>query len=213
MPYRTTEKTRQRKDAKRTAMMQAAVRVFAEKGYHAATVRDIVEAAEVAVGTFYFYFPDKESLFVHLFEETSAFLLRAVQQGLAARAPLPQQLESGIQAYVNVALYEPAVVQVLLVSGPGSVPALASKRAEFREKLIRAWQRPLGGAVDQGQIPPQNTRRVAEALVGAFDEAIIHLLSGPAPEREAPAAVRDLALFASRAVGYRPDTAGQTSAP
>ena len=35
MPYRSTEKTRLKKDAKRTAMMQAAVRVFADKGYHA----------------------------------------------------------------------------------------------------------------------------------------------------------------------------------
>ena len=42
--------------------MQSAVRVFAEKGYHSATVRDIVAAADVAVGTFYFYFPDKETL-------------------------------------------------------------------------------------------------------------------------------------------------------
>ena len=85
MPYRSTDKTRQKKDAKRTAMMQAAVRVFAEKGYHAATVRDIVSEADVAVGTFYFYFPDKETLFGHLFEETAAFLLQAIEQGLRQR--------------------------------------------------------------------------------------------------------------------------------
>jgi AcrR family transcriptional regulator len=66
MPYRSTEGTRKKKDAKRTAMMQAAVRVFADKGYHAATIRDIVAAADVAVGTFYYYFPDKETLFVYL---------------------------------------------------------------------------------------------------------------------------------------------------
>lgn len=48
MTYRSTERTRKKKDAKRTALMQAAIRVFAEKGYHAATVRDIVSAADVA---------------------------------------------------------------------------------------------------------------------------------------------------------------------
>ena len=41
MPYRSSDKTRQKKDAKRTAMMQAAVRVFAEKGYYAATIREM----------------------------------------------------------------------------------------------------------------------------------------------------------------------------
>ena len=79
MPYQSSDKTRQKKDAKRTAMMQAAVRVFSAKGYHAATIRDIVSEAEVAVGTFYFYFPDKETLFVHLYEETAQFLLQAIQ--------------------------------------------------------------------------------------------------------------------------------------
>lgn len=142
MPYRSTEKTRLKKDAKRTAMMQAAVRVFADKGYHAATVRDIVNEADVAIGTFYFYFPDKETLFVHLFEETAAFLLQAIEQAINSRPSLPAQLEAAIQAYINVAFYEPAVVQLLLVGGVGSVPSLAERRAEYREKLIRVWQRP-----------------------------------------------------------------------
>jgi AcrR family transcriptional regulator len=77
MPYRSTDHTRQKKDAKRTAMMQAAMRVFAERGYHTATIRDVVSEADVAIGTFYFYFPDKETLFVHLYEETADFLLQA----------------------------------------------------------------------------------------------------------------------------------------
>ncbi|MBK8431408.1 MAG: helix-turn-helix transcriptional regulator [Chloroflexi bacterium] len=65
MSYQTSDKTRQRKDAKRTAMMQAAVRVFADKGYYAATVRDI---AGCGGGHWHvlLYFPDKETLFVYL---------------------------------------------------------------------------------------------------------------------------------------------------
>ena len=92
MPYRSTDKTRSKKDARRTDMMQAAVRVFAEKGYYAATVRDIVAAANVSVGTFYFYFPDKETLFVHLYEETADFLLQSLQQAANSRRTLPEQV-------------------------------------------------------------------------------------------------------------------------
>lgn len=202
MPYRSTDTTRRKKDAKRTAMMQAAVRVFAEKGYHAATVRDIVREANVAIGTFYFYFPDKETLFVHLFEETAAFLLQAIEQALNSRGTLPAQLEAAIQAYINVAFYEPAVVQLLLVGGMGSVPSLAERRAEYREKLIRAWQRPLLAALEQKQIEPQNPRRTAEALVGAFDEMIFHLLASSQNEREGQLAVADMVQFGLRATGY-----------
>ena len=202
MPYQSSDKTRQKKDAKRAAMMQASVRVFAEKGYHAATIRDIVQEANVAVGTFYFYFPDKETLFVHLYEETAQFLLQAIQQGVQSRTTFPHQISAGLQAYINIAIYEPAIVQLLLVGGVGAVPSLAAKRAEFRESSINLWQRPLDNALDSTLIVPQNTRRVAEALAGAFDEVVLNLLNNPEPESEASAALQDLIDFTLRSVAY-----------
>ena len=202
MAYRSTEKTRQKKDAKRTALMQTAVRVFAEKGYHAATVRDIVQEADVAIGTFYFYFPDKETLFVFLYEETADFLLQTLQQALNKQSDLQKQVGAIIQAYVNIALYEPAVVHLLLVGGVGAMPSLLSRRAKFREGLVTMWQRPLDKATDEELLPLQNTRRLAEALTGACDEVVLHLLTQPRREAEAPAAVRDLSVFCLRAMGY-----------
>jgi AcrR family transcriptional regulator len=203
MAYRSSEKTRQKKDAKRTAMMQAAVQVFAESGYHAATVRDIVKAADVAIGTFYFYFPDKETLFVHLYEETADFLLQTIDQAVRGRKELAQQLSRGIQAYLNIAVYEPAVVQLLLVGGVGAIPSLEVKRSAFRERLVRLWQRPLDQAIDDGVIPEQNSRRVAEAFAGAFDEVVLHLLALPEPDQAAAAAVQELTLFSLRAVAFK----------
>jgi AcrR family transcriptional regulator len=202
MPYQSTDKTRKKKDSKRTALMQAAVRVFAEKGYHAATVRDVVTDAGVAIGTFYFYFPDKETLFVHLYEETADFLVQTLQQAVNSRSLLPQQVGAGLSAYLNIALYEPAVVQLLLVGGVGAVPALSARRAEFRERLTNIWQRALDAALDRDQIVEQNTRRTAEALAGAFDEVVLNLLNQPDPDAEAEAAVQDLTALTLRAAGY-----------
>ncbi|HSM55000.1 MAG TPA: TetR/AcrR family transcriptional regulator [Candidatus Sulfomarinibacteraceae bacterium] len=203
MPYRSTDKTRQKKDAKRTAMMQAAVRVFAEKGYYAATVRDIVNAADVAIGTFYFYFPDKETLFLYLYEETADFLLQTLDQALRGRSTLPHQVAAGARAYVNIAIYEPAVVQLLLVGGVGALPTLSNKHAAFRERMTNIWQRPLDRALDQNLVAQQNTRRSAEGLAGAVDEVVLNLLNQPDPEREAEAVVSDLTAFVLRAVAYR----------
>ena len=202
MPYQSSDKTRQKKDAKRTAMMQAAVRVFAAKGYYAATIRDIVAEADVAIGTFYFYFPDKETLFVHLYEETADFLLQAIRQAVSSRATLPRQIQAGIQAYVNIAVYEPAVIQLLLVGGVGAVPSLTAKRAEFRERLAQVWQQPLEQAAAQTLIVPQNVQRSAQTLISGMDEVILNLLAYPEPDLEAAAAVDDLTRFTLRAVGY-----------
>ena len=51
------------KQANRTAILDAARAVFADLGYGAATVRDIVRRTDLATGTFYNYFPDKEAVF------------------------------------------------------------------------------------------------------------------------------------------------------
>ena len=202
MAYRTSDKVRQKKDAKRTAMMQTAVQVFAEKGYHAATVRDIVQKAGVAIGTFYFYFPDKETLFVYLYEETGEFLAQTLEQAISGKDKLHHQIAAGVQAYVNVALYEPAVIHLMLVGGIGAIPSLHEKRAVFRERMTQMWQRPLDFASDDGNLPDQNTRRSAEMIAGACDEAILNLLAQPDAESGGPAAVRDMTLFILRGLGY-----------
>lgn len=202
MPYQSSEKTRQKKDAKRAAMMQAAVRTFAEKGYQAATVRDIVQEADVSVGTFYFYFPDKETLFIHLYEETADFLLKTLQQAMNSRVSFPQQVKAVLQAYVSIAIYEPAVVQLLLVAGIGSLPVLDEKRAMFRKSMISLWERSLRAAQDKLMLAQQDLQVTAVALSGAVDAAILSLLDYPERADQAQAFTRELTRFALRAAAY-----------
>ena len=58
------------KAANRAAILAAALDVFAEQGYEATGVRDIIRRTDLASGTFYNYFPDKEAIFRALVEET-----------------------------------------------------------------------------------------------------------------------------------------------
>src|SRR5436309_15367519 len=61
----------QRKAENRAKLLAAARRVFAEKGLGAATARDIVRETDLATGTFYNYFRDKEHAFQALLEEAA----------------------------------------------------------------------------------------------------------------------------------------------
>jgi hypothetical protein len=130
-------------------------------------------------------------------------LLQAVGQAVAGKATLERQIAAGIEAFVNIAVYEPAVVS-LLQGEAETVPALAERRSVLRETQVSTWQRPLDVALDRGQIPPQNTRRTAEALTGAFDEVVLNLLEQPDARTEAAAATADMTHFALRAVGLLP---------
>jgi len=68
---------------RRTDILSAATRVFAEKGYHKATMSDIARQAEYAVGTIYLYFKDKQALYLALTDEKIDELIRRIKEGVA----------------------------------------------------------------------------------------------------------------------------------
>ena len=75
---------RPRKDDKRARILQAAVKVYARKGYFAARVSDIAKRAGVADGTIYLYFRNKEDILVSLFDEVMAGHLEVARAELKA---------------------------------------------------------------------------------------------------------------------------------
>lgn len=74
-----------KKDDKRAALLQAALELFAEKGFHGATTALIAKKAGVASGTLFCYFSTKDDLIHELFLEVRAKFLEAME-------PLPKQM-------------------------------------------------------------------------------------------------------------------------
>src|SRR3954452_16299340 len=68
------------KAANRAAILEAARRVFGDLGYGAASVRDVIRGTDLAAGTFYNYFPDKEAVFRALLDEVGAEARRRVRE-------------------------------------------------------------------------------------------------------------------------------------
>jgi AcrR family transcriptional regulator len=88
----STGARRERRRAKKNDIIQAAARLFAEKGYHRTTTREIAHAADVAEGTLYNYFENKEDL---LFQIVTC---------LAESFRLSERLVEGIQGDAYQAL-------------------------------------------------------------------------------------------------------------
>ncbi len=66
MPHLTTQDKKTLSEERRRQILEAAVRVFAHKGYATATIEDVARAARVAEGTIYNYFRSKEDLLIHI---------------------------------------------------------------------------------------------------------------------------------------------------
>src|SRR5437868_13007073 len=77
---------------KRRLILEAAVRVFAQKGFHTCRVGDIAEEAGVAHGLLYHYFASKDELLEIVFRETWAELLDAIRLVEESGEPAREQL-------------------------------------------------------------------------------------------------------------------------
>src|SRR5262245_61614349 len=76
------EKRTERRAEKRLAILDGAVKVFAEKGFFSATVADVARAAGVADGTIYLYFKSKDELLLSIFDDRMGELCAAAREAI-----------------------------------------------------------------------------------------------------------------------------------
>jgi TetR/AcrR family fatty acid metabolism transcriptional regulator len=108
--------TTPQKDDKRKQILKAAVKVFAEKGYHGCRISDVAEEAGVAYGLVYHYYGNKDGLLASVFDTNWAVFAKAVNDvadtaGLSMFDKLSQIIELAFQAFELF----PLVVKVLVL--------------------------------------------------------------------------------------------------
>jgi AcrR family transcriptional regulator len=96
-----------KKDETRARIFKAAVRLFREKGFENTTIDDITERADVAKGTFFNYFPKKESVLGYLTETQLADAEEFAATLLQSRQPVRKKLIALFQRIASVYEEEP----------------------------------------------------------------------------------------------------------
>jgi TetR/AcrR family transcriptional repressor of nem operon len=127
----------------RDRIIQAAVTVFSEKGYHRATIADVVQRAGLSVGAIYTHFKNKEELFLHSCDLISGQGLDELAIRLAPLTSSADRLRAAVAYYVEtIDEFEDAPGQVGLVRAW----AEAGEEPEVREMLVRRRERLVGAA-------------------------------------------------------------------
>jgi AcrR family transcriptional regulator len=167
------------KQANRTAILVAARGVFGEIGYGAASVRDIVRRTDLATGTFYNYFPDKESVLRALLEVTAGEARARVRAARREGTTLEAFVRDGFRAYFDFLLEDRQTSQMLRRNA-GTIralfdePSLVAGTDELAEDL-RA-------GVAAGLIPEHDVEYMAASMVGAAFEVGARMLDSDVPD-------------------------------
>ena len=172
----------------RTVILAAAREVFAELGYDAAGVRDVIGRTELAAGTFYNYFPGKEALFRAVLDDTA----RALRWRLRAARLEARGLEQFVgDAYLALFgfMVEDRLLFTLMARNAGTIRSL------FGDPILGAavdeLLKDLRTAIAGGEFPPVDADYLAGAMAGVALE-----LGARMADREPPD-VRGAARFAT----------------
>jgi TetR/AcrR family fatty acid metabolism transcriptional regulator len=178
---------------KRRLILDAAVRVFARKGFHASRVGDIAREAGVAHGLLYHYFDSKNHVLEAVFQENWSVLVARIASVEESGEPAADQLRHVAAIVLRTWLHLPDVVRVI-VHEFGRSPELAARVAEL-EQPIDAIERVIARGIEQGEFRRDVDPRVAATVVyGSIDELLTAWVLGrlPAKEKDVAAAERTL---------------------
>ena len=98
---------------RRRQLLDVALHVFAEKGFHGGSMNDVAEAAGVTKPVLYQHFASKQSLYRELVNDLGAELERAIVEAVADVLGPRQQVEAGFRAYFRWATSQGAAFRVL----------------------------------------------------------------------------------------------------
>ena len=150
------------KAANRAAILAAAQAVFAEQGYDAAGVRDIVRRTDLASGTFYNYFADKDAIFVALISEVGEAARRRVREARRSARTAPDFVSGGYRAFFEVIVEDRERFAFMRRN-------LDTMRSRFGEQVLPAGIRELAedlrAAIAAGRLPPVDVEYCAGAMV------------------------------------------------
>jgi TetR/AcrR family transcriptional regulator, fatty acid metabolism regulator protein len=168
-------------EEKRRVLLEAAVRVFARRGYHSARVGDIAAEAGVAHGLLYHYFASKEELLETIFRETWTALLEALTEVEESAEPAPEQLRRVAAIVLRTWRRDPDLVRVL-VREVARGPQLQREVEEIGH-AVAAIERIIARGQARGDLRADLDPRLAGVILyGALEEILTGWVLGQLPD-------------------------------
>ncbi len=173
------------KQENRAKLVAAARKVFAEKGFGAATARDIVRETDLATGTFYNYFQDKEDAFRALLEEIIDKARDVAREPrLDTDLTVEERVEGAYRAYFEFVVEERELFEVFRRNA-GAIAMMPGE--QLFEAGIRDLLADLVGWAAAGELPQVDLDYLATAMVGTGFQIATHLIDRQPPDVSAAA--------------------------
>ncbi len=151
----------------RERLIEAAKKVFSERGFFESHISHIIEEAGTARGTFYIYFESKEEIFKEILKEIVEELKRRIKPVNVKEDPI-NQIVRNIERVLDFAVEERELSKIILFRSYDT--SFSTIVDEFFKEVTEMVKTSLEKGILMGYLKPVNTEIIAQAMVGAVKE-------------------------------------------
>jgi AcrR family transcriptional regulator len=167
--------TRLPRDQRRVQLLDAASEVFSSKGYHAAAMDDIADAAGVSKPVLYQHFPSKLDLYLALLDQSCDRLVDVVGEALASTDDNADRVIATVAAFYEFVSSTGGEFRFVFESDLTGDGAVQRRLSRVNDEISDAIAEVIAGDTS---LPPQQAKLLAVSLVGIAQVSARYWISG-----------------------------------
>lgn len=176
-------------ERRRRRIAEAALQLFASRGYNVTSVDDVVREAKVSKSAFYEFFESKEHCFREVLEQEGGALIREVLADAATGHDHHERLRLGISRFVHSCFERSAVARLLIVESVGLSQGVDEVRHELQARFADAVAEEVRHAMTHDAFYADKDPVVfGRAVVGGVSDAVGYFLTHPGVDANSLAA-------------------------
>ena len=189
--------------SQRERLLEATMRIVAEKGYGPTTVTDLTRGAGISRTTFYELFEDKEACFLAAYDDAVDKLVRRIVVAYETEERWPDRARAGLRELLAALAADPAQARLAFVDVAAAGPAAQRRYRAAVQRLTPLFDEGRDFAPGGRGLPANASRMAAGAVVGLIADELIADRAD-----QLPSLLSDL-LFATLVAYLGPDAAAR----
>jgi AcrR family transcriptional regulator len=167
-----------RQDNRRVRLLDAAARLFSERGFHGTSMRDIAKAVGMLSGSIYYHFDSKDEMLLAVYEEGMRRVTETVDAAVLTANQPWDRLEAACAAHLRGLIAHRDYAHVMIQTTPNEVPGAGARIRELR----RAYEARFRHLIDDLALPPSIDRNYLRFLLfGALNWSQVWFRPGGDP--------------------------------
>jgi TetR/AcrR family transcriptional regulator, cholesterol catabolism regulator len=156
-----------RQDNRRDRLLDAAAKLFCQRGYHATSMRDIAKAVDMLSGSIYYHFNSKQEMLLAVYAEGARRIGALVDAAVARETDPWKRLEAASAAHLNaLSVTHRDYAQVMIRTLPQDADGISARLREIRRDYEAKFRRLIDGL----RLPPEIDRHYLRLmLIGALN--------------------------------------------